>query len=55
MREAIVYALAVIGVVVGLALLLAGEAFAGMGDLVPVGGVVALAAVGLLTVVVHRS
>ena len=50
----IAFAAAVVGVVFGVAALLAGEAWTGYESLVPVGGAVALLSVGALTLTVDR-
>lgn len=44
----------VVAVVIGLALLLYGQIY-GMDALVPIGGGISVAAVGLLTLFIHRS
>jgi hypothetical protein len=49
------YVVAVLALVVGLGVLLVGEATGGEGLAVPVGGVVGLAGVTLLTVLVARA
>jgi hypothetical protein len=49
------YLLAVLGLVLGLAILLVGEASGGEGLAVPVGGAVGLAGVALLTYLVARA
>lgn len=49
------YAFAVLGVVVGMAALLAAEFFHGLDVLLPVGGALAMVAVGALTALVGRS
>jgi len=54
-REAAVYALALVALVVGVGALLSGEYFHGVGVLVPVGGVLALVAVGILTAAIGRA
>jgi cytochrome c biogenesis protein CcdA len=55
MSQAAFYGAVLVGVTVGVAALLAGEFFHGVDYLIPVGGGVALLAVGALTVGVSRS
>jgi hypothetical protein len=54
-RDGPIFGLLVVGVIVGTALLLAGEAFHGLESLVPAGGAVIVLSVGGLTAAIART